>query len=115
MNPARITDRFETLNGERPGFRRNQAKDVCVSGSFTSYGERAALGKAAASEKLLYGLMIALPIVGWGMLSATRYPVVIFGPVHLPPILTAGLSLYAVCTGYTVVAYLLFLTLKPSP
>ena len=66
---------------------------------------------ATASEKLLYGLMIALPIVGWGMLSAARYPVVMFGPVHLPPILPAAPALYAVLrTTHTILAYLLFLT-----
>src|ERR1700689_3823502 len=34
---------------------------------------------ASASEKLLYGLMFALPLVGWGMLSAGHYPIVMFG------------------------------------
>ena len=66
---------------------------------------------ATASEKLLYGLMIALPIVGWGMLSAARYPVVMFGPVHLPPILPAAPALYSgLRTTHTILAYLLFLT-----
>ena len=66
---------------------------------------------AAASEKLLYGLMIALPIVGWGMLSAARYPIVMFGPVQLPPILPAAPALYAVLRAtHTILAYLLFLT-----
>src|SRR4029077_6373365 len=44
---------------------------------------------ASASEKLLYGLMLVLPLVGWGMLSAGHYPIVMFGPLHLPPILPA--------------------------
>lgn len=66
---------------------------------------------ASASEKLLYTLMIALPLVGWGMLSAGRYPIVMFGPVHLPPILPASAELYAVLRKtHTVLAYLLFAT-----
>ena len=44
---------------------------------------------ATASERLLYALMFVLPIVGWSMLSAGHYPIVMFGPLHLPPILPA--------------------------
>ena len=63
------------------------------------------------SEKLLYALMLALPLVGWGMLSAGHYPIVMFGPVHLPPILPANPALYAFLRKtHTVLAYLLFLT-----
>ena len=42
---------------------------------------------ATASEYMMYGLMFVLPLVGWGMLSAARYPIVLFGSVHLPFIL----------------------------
>ena len=45
---------------------------------------------ASSSEKLLYALMFALPLVGWGMLSAGHYPIVMFGSFHLPPILPAN-------------------------
>lgn len=66
---------------------------------------------ATASEKLLYTLMFALPLVGWGMLSAGHYPIVMFGPVHLPPILPANPTLYAILRkAHTVLAYLLFVT-----
>jgi cytochrome b561 len=66
---------------------------------------------ASASERLLYTLMFALPLVGWGMLSAGHYPIVMFGPVHLPPILPANPTLYAVLRKtHTILAYLLFLT-----
>jgi len=66
---------------------------------------------ATASEKLLYALMIALPIVGWGMLSAARYPIVMLGPMQLPPILPAAPALYTVLRkAHTALAYLLFLT-----
>jgi cytochrome b561 len=64
---------------------------------------------ASLSEKVLYGLMIVLPLVGWGMLSAGHYPIVMFGPVHLPPILPADPTLYAVLRKtHTILAYLLF-------
>ena len=50
---------------------------------------------AEVSEYLLYGLMFVLPLVGWGMLSAARYPIVLFGSVHLPFILPHDALLYA--------------------
>jgi cytochrome b561 len=66
---------------------------------------------ASASERLLYALMFALPLVGWSMLSAGHYPIVMFGPVHLPPILPANPALYAFLRKtHTILAYLLFLT-----
>jgi len=66
---------------------------------------------ATASEKLLYALMIVLPVVGWAMLSAARYPVVMFGPIHLPPILPASSAPWAVLRKtHAMLAYLLFLT-----
>lgn len=66
---------------------------------------------ASSSEKLLYALMFALPLAGWGMLSAGHYPIVMFGSFHLPPILPANPTLYAVLRkAHTILAYLLFLT-----
>ena len=66
---------------------------------------------AMASERLLYTLFFALPLVGWGMLSAGHYPIVMFGAVHLPPILPARPELYATLREtHTVLAYLLFMT-----
>lgn len=66
---------------------------------------------ASSSEKLLYALMFALPLVGWGMLSAGHYPIVMFGSAHLPPILPPHPALYAFLRQtHTVLAYLLFLT-----
>lgn len=51
---------------------------------------------ATASEITMYGLMFVLPLIGWGMLSAARYPIVLFGSVHLPFILPHDAALYAV-------------------
>ena len=65
---------------------------------------------ATASEYAMYCLMFVQPLVGWGMLSAARYPVVLFGPVHLPFILPHDAMLYAVLRkAHTVLAYLFLL------
>jgi cytochrome b561 len=66
---------------------------------------------ATASEYTMYGLMFALPLVGWGMLSAARYPIVLYGPLRLPDILPHNVMLYAVLRkAHTILAYLFFLT-----
>jgi cytochrome b561 len=63
-----------------------------------------------ASECTLYGLMFLMPLIGWGMLSAARYPIVLFGSVQLPYILPHNLMLYAVLRQvHTILAYLFFL------
>ncbi len=72
-----------------------------------------AIERAAAtwSERLLYALMFLMPLLGWGMLSAARYPIVLFGSIHLPPILPHSTWLYTVLrTSHTIFAYLLFFT-----
>jgi cytochrome b561 len=50
---------------------------------------------AAVSEYTMYGLMIALPLVGWGMLSAAHYPAMMWGSFHLPEILPHSGPLFA--------------------
>src|SRR5947209_4831787 len=66
---------------------------------------------ATASEYTMYGLMFLLPLVGWGMLSAARYPIGLFGSVQLPFILPHDAMLYALLRkAHTVLAYLFFLT-----
>jgi cytochrome b561 len=66
---------------------------------------------ATASELMMYALMFALPLVGWGMLSAARYPIVLFESVHLPFILPHDAILYAVLRrAHTILAYLFFFT-----
>lgn len=49
---------------------------------------------AELSQYILYALMIGMPLLGWGMLSAASYPVVLFGGVHLPSILPLSDSLH---------------------
>jgi len=66
---------------------------------------------AHASEILLYTLMFVLPLVGWAMLSAGNYPIVMVGSLHLPPILPASPPLYSVLRkSHTILAYILFVT-----
>jgi cytochrome b561 len=50
---------------------------------------------AKASHVLLYALMFIIPLLGWGMLSAAPYPVVIYGSLRLPPILPQNPILYS--------------------
>jgi catalase len=47
LGPGRMIDRFEAANGAHPGFRRNHAKGVCLTGWFDSNGAGARLSKAA--------------------------------------------------------------------
>lgn len=64
---------------------------------------------AHASHLLLYGLMFAVPLVGWAMLSAARYPIILYGTLQLPPILPQNDMLYAALRGaHTVLALALF-------
>ncbi len=66
---------------------------------------------AELSEYAMYGLMFMLPLVGWGMLSAARYPIVLFGSVQLPFILPHDALLYAVLRkAHTILALLFILT-----
>jgi cytochrome b561 len=66
---------------------------------------------ATASERLFYALMFILPLVGWSMLSAGHYPIVMFGSLHLPPILPPNPTLYFILRkAHTILAYLLFFT-----
>ncbi len=49
---------------------------------------------AGLSHYVLYALMIAMPLLGWGMLSAAAYPVELFPGVFLPAILPQSDSLH---------------------
>jgi catalase len=50
LTPARFTNGLEEVNGAHPGFRRNHAKGVGVSGFFESNGNGVRLSKAAAFQ-----------------------------------------------------------------
>src|ERR1700728_2677909 len=49
---------------------------------------------AYLSQYAFYALMIGMPLIGWGMLSAASYPVELFDSVHLPSILPLSPSLH---------------------
>ena len=49
---------------------------------------------AHLSHYALYGLMIAMPLLGWAMLSAAEYPVVLYGRKFLPAILPQSDSVH---------------------
>ena len=66
---------------------------------------------AKASHWLLYGLMFAMPLIGWSMLSAGGYPVTMFKGFELPPIAPHDPMVYAYLRGaHTWLALLLFAT-----
>jgi cytochrome b561 len=49
---------------------------------------------AHLSHYALYALMIGMPLLGWAMLSAASYPVVLYGGLWLPSILPLSDSLH---------------------
>ena len=66
---------------------------------------------AHASHWVLYGLMLAMPLVGWSMLSAGGYPIVMWSGFNLPPIVPHDPALYAALrSAHSLLAYVLFAT-----
>ncbi len=51
---------------------------------------------AESSQYLFYALMIGMPLIGWGMLSASSPHVVLFGGAHLPSILPVSARLFTI-------------------
>lgn len=51
LTPNRLIDAFERSAGKHPGFRRNHAKGICVSGYFDSNGNGTALSRASVFER----------------------------------------------------------------
>ena len=49
---------------------------------------------AHLSHYALYALMIGMPLIGWAMLSAAAYPVVVFGSLYLPAIVPQSEGLH---------------------
>ena len=50
---------------------------------------------ARLSHFAFYALMIAMPLIGWAMLSAADYPVIVAG-LHLPPLVAPDAGLHSV-------------------
>ena len=64
---------------------------------------------ATASHRVLYALMLAMPLLGWSMLSAGGYPAQMVGTLQLPALLPHDPMLYAWLRGaHGVLGYTLF-------
>ena len=64
---------------------------------------------AHLSHYALYALMIALPLIGWGMLSAAAYPVKLWDGVYLPQILPQNDALHtALWNAHFYLAFVFF-------
>jgi len=66
---------------------------------------------AKASHVLLYALMLVLPLLGWGMISAAGDPVMLGHWLQLPSIVPTHAQTFALLRkAHGYLAYLLFLT-----
>ena len=61
---ARMVDAFEDADGPHPGFRRNHAKGICISGRFESNGNGAVLAPATFLQPGSYPLIGRFSVVG---------------------------------------------------
>jgi len=67
---------------------------------------------AKASHYLLYALLIAMPVVGWSMLSAGGYPIVLGGRRLLQKNIPHNDELYALLrSAHTILAFMFFATI----
>ena len=86
-----------------------------------SHGMSAFMRLAAqAAHVLLYGLLIAIPVVGWALTSAHDIPLFFLGVIHLPKLVAADseladtLSDYHVWLAWGLLAAAAVLLLLPS-
>jgi cytochrome b561 len=47
------------------------------------------------TERALYFLLLAQPLVGWAMVSASETPVRVFGVLRLPPIAPFNIDVFS--------------------
>ena len=57
LTPGRFADRFENVYGRHDGFRRNHAKGLSATGTFTSSGAAAAICRAAVFQPGSVGVL----------------------------------------------------------
>jgi cytochrome b561 len=66
---------------------------------------------ATLSHYLLYALMLAMPLIGWAMVSAAGDPVMLTRSLRLPALMSADAATFAFLRqAHTYLAYLLFVT-----
>ena len=64
---------------------------------------------AISSQYIFYALMIGMPLIGWAMLSAAEYPVVLWPGVWLPQILPLNPGLHTLLwNAHFYLAFLFF-------
>ena len=64
---------------------------------------------AKLSHYALYALMLAMPLLGWGMVSASGNPVVLLWGIHLPSILPHSDALFTLLhTAHVTLAFAFF-------
>jgi cytochrome b561 len=64
---------------------------------------------AKLSHYLFYVLMLTMPLLGWAMLSAASYPIVLFGTLPLPPIMPPDPALHSLLwAAHRYLAFLFF-------
>lgn len=67
---------------------------------------------AKFSHYLLYALMLAMPLIGWAMISAAGDPVMLGSSIRLPSIVSAHAETFALLRrAHRYLAYLFFLTI----
>jgi catalase len=64
LTARRIVDAFEATSTPHPGFRRNHAKGICVTGHFDSNGAGAQLSRASVFERGSYAIVGRLSMPG---------------------------------------------------
>ena len=65
-------------------------------------------GLVVLSELSMYALLVAQPLVGWAMVSASGRPMLVFGSVRLPPIAPFSAELFVILRQtHSLIAYAL--------
>jgi cytochrome b561 len=67
---------------------------------------------ARASHLVIYGCMLAMPFIGWAMLSAAGEPLPGLGSMHLPPIASPSVETYSLLRNlHGLLGILFFITI----
>jgi catalase len=78
LTPTRFTDRFEQVYGRHNGFRRNHAKGIAATGTFTSSGAGVEVSKASVFEHGTMGVTARFSMSG-GVPDAADKPATVRG------------------------------------